>query len=302
MFCLNLCGKSHVRGPAASARSLHRDALFGCAALAVTLLLQGAGIAQSSVDHAVLLRIELQLPERAPSGSPRRTRVKLQPLQGEWTGETIAVSEGQATEIRVPPGRYQITSTDPVKVEGQAYGWDVEIPATDETNELRLSPENAVWVSDTASAEDSSAAVGAPSIHRGKDAIVPDPAVRAEIEVLLQRWTSSLRNHDLAEQMSCYGSRLAEYFRQRNVGRDYVLSDKERFLTRYPDIRQLTLSDVRIFEAAQLPEATAVKTWSFGGRKDWAGQVVTHLRFAKEDGHWVIVSERERLVTQNSPF
>jgi hypothetical protein len=46
----------------------------------------------------------------------------------------------------------------------------------------------------------------------------------------------------------------------------------------------------------------ARKTWSFGGRKDWTGQVVTHLGLVKENGHWVIASERERLVQQNHSY
>ena len=252
---------------AASARTISRELLLACAALAITLSLHSSVLAQSSSDYTVLLRIELQLPERTLNGPPRKISVKLQPLQGQRTAATIAVSEGQPTEIRLRPGRYQITSTDPVEVEGQAYGWDVEIPVTDQTNELRLSEENAVWMSDTEASQAFSAA-GAPSDRR-EETVAPEPAVRAEIEALLQRWTVSLRNHDLAGQMSCYGSSLTEYFRQRDVKRDYILRDKERFFARYPAARQLTLTDVHISQVGESPEATALKTWSFGGHKDW---------------------------------
>jgi hypothetical protein len=67
-------------------------------------------------------------------------------------------------------------------------------------------------------------------------------------------------------------------------------------------MRQVSLSDVRIFQVGDRPEVTALKTWSFGGNKEWIGQAITHLQLEKENGRWVIVSERERLVRQQIPF
>src|ERR1019366_10437085 len=73
----------------------------------------------------------------------------------------------------------------------------------------------------------------APPPGNGETENAPGPEVRAQIQTLLQRWTSSLRDHNLNEQMSCYASRLTAYFRQRDVTQDYVRRDKQRFLERY---------------------------------------------------------------------
>jgi hypothetical protein len=64
----------------------------------------------------------------------------------------------------------------------------------------------------------------------------------------------------------------------------------------------LQLQDVKITTANGHPQVTAVKSWNFGGQRDWSGRVMTHLAFERENGKWVISSEREGLITQSIPF
>ena len=292
---------SFADGTAASGRASFRQFLCIFATIMLWLLPQRL-VSQAPGNKTVQLRIELELPDAPLHGPPRKATVILRPLDGQANPQKIDVSDVATTEVTLPLGRYEITSTEPVEVGGQAYGWDVEVPVTEPVNELRLSQENAVRVSDTEAEAEPAVVTTAPPPGNGETENAPGPEVRAQIQTLLQRWTSSLRDHNLNEQMSCYASRLTAYFRQRDVTQDYVRRDKQRFLERYPQVRHLSLSDVRIFQVGDRPEVTALKTWSFGGNKEWIGQAITHLQLEKENGRWVIVSERERLVRQQIPF
>jgi hypothetical protein len=293
---------AHLR--AAAFDRVRRDILWVLALMPSLLGPQDASFAQSTLanDQKVQLRLELQLLDAPRNGEPRQTVVTLQPLDWQSEAQNVPVSEAATTEVTLPPGRYQITSEEPVMVEGQPYGWDLEVPLTEQVNQVRLSQENAVRVSDTEPDQQTAVRAATPPNGTADHQAGTDPIVRAQVQDLLQRWTSSLRNRDLTEQMSCYASRLDAYFLRRNVSWNFVLRDKQRFLQRYPDVRHLSLSDVHISEINGRPEVTAVKTWSFGGRADWTGQVITHLQLEKQKGRWVIVSERERLVHESIPF
>jgi hypothetical protein len=249
----------------------------------------------------VQLDISLVLPDHDPHKAPRQTTIRLQPL--DWKSEPASgnVSEDATTVVKLPPGRYQVTSMQPVPVNGNHVGWDLEVPVIEPVNKLRLSQENAVRVSPFGVGEtEQGDNAAAPSTSPSEGSV--DSGTRAQIEELLKRWTSSLQARDLETQMSCYAPRLDTYFRSHNVSREEVRQDKQRFLQRYPEIRQLSLSNVQINTRSGNPEVTALKSWDFGGRKDWVGQVITHLTLEREDGRWVISSERERLVKDSVPF
>jgi hypothetical protein len=301
-------------------------------ATAVLLLAPPVLSAQEPATQIAQLSITLELPDTHPGGPPRSTTVNVQPLQGQGAPQTVTITEGVPTVLHLVAGRYEITSTQPVDVAGQPYGWDVEVPLLYHVNELRLSQENAVRVSDeapaleppvesastpaagTSPASPNAPAPGPANAPRSRTNVPAtprttpteqaevNPAVRAQIMQMLERWTSALRDHNLNEEMACYAPHLTAYFRQRDVSRDFVRRDKEQFLHRYPEVRRLALRDVRIFGTSDHPDVTAIKTWSFGGHRDWQGQVLTHLQLANENGNWLIVSERERLVHEDVPF
>jgi len=275
------------------------------AAAAMMLAPAAAGTAQSTPPTApsatVELRIQLSWWGASSRSGPRRTTMALQPLDSHEAAGTVQVSEDATTVIKLTRGRYQLTTINPIVVNGQAYGWSIELPLIESTNELRLSQENAVRLS-------SAGIANARNISSGSSGPAPPPAAtaddetRAQIAALLRRWTSSLKSHNLKAQMSCYAPRLATYFRQHNVSREWVQQDKQSLLQRYPKIRQLDLSDVQITTNASQPEATAVKTWSFGGGEtDWHGQAITYFVFQKVGSRWAISSEREQLAVQNEP-
>lgn len=270
----------------------------------VATLLVGSLAAQERPTAAqtgeVRLRIRLDLPTDSSNATPRSTILQVQPLDSNTAPATIHVSEGATTLVTLPPGRYQITSTTPVPIEGHAVGWDIELPVLGAETELQLSQQNAVRVSPFGNlepgAQDESAS------GTGSSAQPVDADTQAQIQQLLNRWVGSIKARDLNEQMSCYAPTLSRYFLKQNVSKQEVRRDKQRFLERYPNIRELALQDVKITSVNGQPEVTAVKSWDFGGQKDWTGQVLTHLIFQRESGKWVITSERERLIRESVPF
>ncbi len=268
---------------------------------AMMLALAESATAQSkptAPNTTVELRIELTWWSASSGGGPRKTTMTLQSLDSNETTNTVQVSEGVTTIIRLRRGRYQLTTINPVVVNGQAYGWSIELPLVESTNQLRLSQENAVRLSSAGMAYEQNVLLGPPT------AVTPTAGddTRAQISALLSRWTASLKSHDLKGQMSCYAPRLATYFRQHNVSRERVEQDKQNLFQRYPSIRRLELSNIQITNKAGQPEATAVKTWIFsGGEADWRGQAITYFSFQKVRGRWTISSETEHLTAQGEP-
>lgn len=252
--------------------------------------------------NQVRLRLRLLPVGSQGDETPREAAVTLQRLDAPGAPASFSVKSNALTVVTLNPGRYELTTTRPVQLNGHWYGWDIEIPVTEPTNDVTLSAENALQVApptDTPRAEDDLR--GAPAIATSGPALV-DEQTRAAITDLLNTWTSSLKQRNLEAQMSCYAPRLTTYFLQHNVTKAEVRRDKQRFFERYPNIRELAISNVQISRASGTPEATLLKTWNFGGYKDWKGQVVSHLTFEKQNGRWVISAERERLVQESVPF
>jgi hypothetical protein len=254
--------------------------------------------------------VESQLPQPGPE-----TTMILRPLNVHASEKTVTVKAGEPAVITVVPGRYQLTTTKPLDVNGKSYGWDMELPLTQPVNDVELSSWNAVVLNTPAPTVPAAVPVTKPSepsaapdtrftrpVTTSDTSSASDANTRAQITALLQRWTASLKSEDIDQQMSCYASELTTYFLKHNVRKPEIRRDKERFFARYPQIREIKISNLQITDTHP-PEATFLKTWNFGGvESDWKGQVISHLVFTQENGRWVISSERERLVQVAVPF
>ncbi len=281
-----------VRGSLAARRRV------GLIAAVVMLALTKSATAQSQPPNPsnaiVKLRIQLSWSGESSRAGPLRTTVTIQPLDSNGAADMVQVREGAPTVVELPRGRYQLTTISPTVIKGQAYGWSIELPLVESINELQLSQENAVRIS-PADIANAGAISLVPEPAAG-GSVRPDADTRAQISALLSRWTSSLKAHDLRAQMSCYAPQLTTYLRQHNVSRERVRQEKQSFFLRYPKIRQFDLSNLQITTAGSQPEATAVKTWSFGGGEtEWRGQAIIHFTFQKVEGRWAISSEQEHL-------
>jgi hypothetical protein len=220
------------------------------------------------------------------------------------TPQTITVRASEVKVIKLTPGRYQLTTTAPLQVDGRSYGWDLELPLTQSTNNVELSLSNAVVLNappPPALAPDVSARDVKP-LATATPSLPADETTRVQITALLHKWIESIKTRDLNGQMLCYAPQLTTYLQKHDVPRSEIRLDKKRFFERYPQIREIKISNLKI-TGSDRPEATFLKTWNFGGVKsDWRGQVISHLAFSKEHGTWVISSERERLVQITVPF
>jgi hypothetical protein len=276
-------------------------------AVVIFVLVQSASAQRQSAtvsNASVKLRIQLSWWPASSTGGPLRTTATLQPLDSNVAARTLEVKEGTATVIELPRGRYQITTTSAVTINGQAYGWSIELPLVEPTNEVQLSQENAVRLSraEIANAGDLTVLPGtAVDSFTGYD--TSDAGSREQISALLSKWTSSLRHGDLKMQMTCYTPKLATYKGQHNVSREQVRQEKERLLVRYPSNRRVSLSNVQIKTGVSQADATALKTWDFTGTEtQWRGQAIIYFVFQKIGGRWMISSEWEHLTAQGQPM
>lgn len=122
------------------------------------------------------------------------------------------------------------------------------------------------------------------------------PADARAIQALLNNWADSFRQRDLPRQVGCYASELDTYFRKHNVSREFVANDKARAFANIAAIRAFELRDVGV-ESTSDTSATVKfrKHWdtSLASGKSFSGEEIEELQLAKQDGAWLIQSEKE---------
>jgi hypothetical protein len=253
--------------------------------------------ANPAPSSTVEIRLQLDWWTKSPQDRLSTATVTLEPLGSKGPAQTLHISEGSPTIARLPAGRYQLITTAPAVIDGQAYGWSIELPLNAPVNDIRLSQENAVRVK----LGDNIEATTLHTVTRPAGGSISESSdVKHQITALLNRWVSSLRSGNLHAQMSCYGPQLTQYFRLRNVSRNQVQAQKQNLLRLYPQIRQFELNDLSVKIDGGEPTATAVKSWNFSGHDvSSQGHALMYFRFAKIGSNWVITSEQERPVTQD---
>ncbi len=248
-------------------------------------------LAQANPTKAATVELRIQLDWSAPSSAHPATIV-LAPA--DHTGVARELSLTSDVTLKVPPGRYQLTTTTPLVIDRQAYGWNVELALFDPVNDIRLSQENAVKLARGDVIEPAATHTFSPM----PVAVTPDATTgvnaRAQIAALLNRWVASSRARDLRAQMSCYAPQLARYLQQRNVSSFQVQAEKRKQLELYTQVRRFGLSDISLTLDGAQAAATAVKTWDLTNHEvESRGNAVVHFEFAQVGSRWVITSEWE---------
>jgi hypothetical protein len=115
------------------------------------------------------------------------------------------------------------------------------------------------------------------------------------IGLLLNRWTESLRRHDLDSHINCYGPVLERYFRRTNVAREVVRADKRRAFLEFSSLK-VRLTGVSI--TAQSQDRAVIefqKSWDFERLigKPFVGSDQERLVVIKGSAGWMITSETE---------
>ena len=257
----------------------------------------------AAVTSGVHFKVRIE-PVLNPSGSP--VKVRLTRLDHSATPVEVQTGADGTATLPLPAGRYQLTTPGGLRHDGKLYLWDVEVPVTDQFTDVLLSQELAAVLEGPPEERAATAPPPVPAAPARRKA-APDPAVASglslsdeqAIRALLQRWITSIRTGDLETHMACYSPRMERYFLETDVSWEEVKRDKQRFLRRYPTIRKLELSDIRLQRTASGAEATFRKTWDFTGPRTYRGEVIGRIRLRKVNGAWRIQWERERLLWQS---
>ena len=234
-------------------------------------------------------------------GHPLVTTVVLEPIDYSGDSHKLQLTNTSASVLKLPPGRYQLTTTAPVVVDRQAYGWNIELALFERVNRVRLSQENAVRLEigdiiQPASMNGDTEKASAPAS--------PAPVAtgpRAQILALLDRWATSIQARNLRTLMSCYAPDLARYLQQQNVSWEQVEAAKRKLLEQYPQVRQMQLSDIDLTIDEGQAVGTAVKKWDLANRDvESRGAALVTFRFAQIDSQWVITAEWEQVIPAES--
>jgi hypothetical protein len=248
-------------------------------------------LGQASPPPSATVELRIQLDWSAPS-SAHPANIVVAPVDHRGDAQALRLSLTSDITVKVPPGRYQLTTTTPLVINHQAYGWNVELALFDPVNTVRLSQENAVRLAkgdviEPASAHMASAAATTTDAPAGINA-------RSQIIAVLNRWVASFRAHELSKQMSCYAPQLARYLQQRNVSSYQVQAEKRRTLQLYTNVRRYDLSDINLALDGGQAAVTAVKTWELTNHEvESRGNAEVHFEFAQVGGRWLITSEWE---------
>jgi hypothetical protein len=333
--------------------------IAACLAFLVVASPNARGQSSSNADLSgarnprVSLRVELDAaslgqrcgtrPEDRCDGQAK-VPLTLRPLDHAAPSRRFSVEISRPAILALRPGRYQLSSSHPASVGGKTWVWDIELPLTEQSNEVVLSQQNAMVLDATpappviADQQTVSASPPAGNVRRlartkplSPKPQIPSPALvtvitvtatslgskepakktidepasqsvspeeQREIQQLVDRWITSVKNRDINGLMSCYAPQMTTYFQKQEVPWAEVKRDKEHFFQVYSQIRQLDVDEVRFEHNPSGLESTLRKTWNYTGQRDFSGAVISRLTFEKFNGRLVISAERERLLWQ----
>jgi hypothetical protein len=283
--------------------------------LLIVAAVTGSAEPSTSERKFVSLRIIVGLNLGEKDGLSTLTLV-LRPLDRRADDLRITFNPGSGLEVRIAPGRYQVSTERAVNWGSRWAMWDIEVPVTDPVNELHLGEQNAITFTQEPEQEANAKRVSKTKVSKLRasnparlaqtknsaiDYIPPPVALsspatplEAAIVKVLEKWIRAVEQRDLDLLMSCYAPTLSRYFLHKNVSWEDVKLDKQRFFQKFSKIRKLEIRDLRISPTLQGTEARLTKSWDFGGDINFSGEVVSQLVFQSYDGQWLISAERER--------
>ena len=265
--------------------------------LTLACIFLGVSAADSQIPAKVEVRLQLSWWDAPAHTHLRQATVVVEPLAAQGDPRTIRLVENTTSIASLAPGRYQLTTTTPLVVDGQAYGWSIELPLLEPVNTVRLTQENAVRlnVADFVAPH----VAGLTPASTAPSSSQPDEGDRRQIKALLDRWAAALRSRNLNSLMSCYAPRLTSYNQQTNVSRNQVQLQKSKLLHTFTHVRSFDLSSVDVSVSNGQAKGTAIKTWFFSNEDaTWHGRAEVYFEFAQRNSHWVITSERERPIPE----
>jgi hypothetical protein len=126
----------------------HRNQCRTVACLLLIIVASATGSGQSYAPRdserglaSLSISVDPTSDERAV---PPTLTLLLQPLSRGTDTIRIMFNPASAFEVRIAPGRYQVSSERVVRWGSHWVMWDLEVPVTDRVNELHLSAQNAI--------------------------------------------------------------------------------------------------------------------------------------------------------------
>ena len=280
-----------------SRRTLRRqpgilDLRWCCLVTALLLASATNAAAQAVQPNPPTVEVRIHLTWDPALNSHESAVVVIEPATHSTAPQQLRLTPSSGATVRLAPGRYQLTTTTPLVIGHQAYGWNIELALFDPVNNIQLSQENAVRLAAGDVIEPAS-----PHLQTANaPATMPDSSTavdaRSQLLALLNRWTDSLRARDLRTQMSCYAPHLPRYLERRNVSWTQLQTQKRRLFDLYTQIRVLNLSDIDLTISQDQAEATAVMKWDFTDHEvESRGNAQVNFEFEQIGSRWLITSE-----------
>ena len=161
------------------------------------------------------------------------------------------------------------------------------LPATDTASSPTQQPDASSEASD-----DQTGSAGPPADTAGE----VTQADASDIQQTLAGWAQATNNNDLDRELSFYGDRVDRYFLARNVTREFVGKDKERFYRIGERFISYQIDNVSI-EQSSPDEAVALLTkhWvvEYAGGNTHSDQTNSRLWLKQEQARWVITGEQD---------
>lgn len=113
---------------------------------------------------------------------------------------------------------------------------------------------------------------------------------------MIADWADALADGDINGHIIHYADVLERYFTRRNVTRQVVYQDKERFLSTYRTVVRYRILNLEVLPVSgDVAYAVFDKAWDFrtADNRRFAGEERQRLKLRLFDGRWKIVSEGE---------
>jgi len=125
----------------------------------------------------------------------------------------------------------------------------------------------------------------------GADAIT-DPSLR----LALDRWASSYRSGNVAEETASYAPFVDTYFNQKNMRPEQIARDRKNERSKIASVHEYRVTPLRITDQGNGQQAVLLqKDWNTTTTKgtNYSGSDLEKLVFVKIDNSWKIVEEQE---------
>lgn len=285
---------AHHAAPAGSTPFLRTAAAVASVALVLLAVYAGQSLYRQPAPPVEISREQTTAAPASPSGEPVRPVAPVAPkvlsappapASGKRPGVTKVTPRPRTSNRQVrltPTRRASAPRRTPARVQAPVAVASPVAPA------LPAPPPPAPQAPPARSAP--------PALPPAPPEAIDREAITASVLEMVADWADALADGDINGHIIHYADVLERYFTKRNVTRQAVYQDKERFLATYPTVVRYRILNLEVFPlSADMAFAVFDKAWDFrtGNNRRFAGEEKQRLKLRLFDGRWKIVSEEE---------